>query len=757
VAGWVLAIDFGTSFTSVALNENDRVELVEVDNVRAMPSGVWLDGSGSLIVGTSAERQARSAPERWERSPKRLLGEVAPLLLGGDKVIAVVEAVAAVLKHASEEACRRQGGPPDEVRLTYPARWGDRRRGALQAAAQIAGLGPPVVTRPPRLIPEPVAAALYFADRGALPAGSQVGVYDLGGGTFDSTVLGADAEGYTVRALGGLDNVGGESFDALLYAHVGKEIARRDESVWTSLQEPPDARWRRAGEDLYREVRRAKEDLSKYPSVTLDMAGLVGQPLQLTRDELESVLRPRIEATARELIETISRAGQRPADLAAVYLAGGSSRMPLVERIVSDTLGATAKVLGEPKSVVAIGAAKWSADVRVDIKPQQPARGRPTEPNAILPTVPAAQSTKIISPPPPARTMPPAPTPPPSRTAPQAPAPQSPPPSRPLAPTGSQPRQSYQPQQWQPPPYHPPPPTQQPPPRPGPPPGRHGQRRGVVIGAVALALTCIVAAVVIVLLIDTSTPPTPPTNLRATETEDAVNLDWDAVSGADHYSVYRDDTVIAADVSRTTYVDRPGNSKDHVYAVTAFDSDGTESKRSSSLTASTNPDSIPGHNDPVTPSLTAAQQALVDRLPLAAVDPDTCEAFTALEDAATDAAVRCDPATRSSSAAGTAPAAVFAGHDRTRSLYDEDLAEFSKDLGLAKRSCGTPPAESAWTLKSDPNRSIGKLFCYTSTLNKAVLQWNYDADLIWIQAVADDSANPALLAWWKDLNSVVLR
>ncbi|MGB9376141.1 MAG: Hsp70 family protein, partial [Mycobacteriales bacterium] len=558
MAGWVLAIDFGTSFTSVAFCDNDHVELVEIDNVRAMPSGVWLDESGSLVVGSSAERQARSAPQRWERSPKRLLGEVAPLLFGGDTVVPVVEAVAAVLKHAAAEAYRRQGGPPDEVRLTFPARWGDRRRGALQAAAQIAGLGPPVVARPPRLIPEPVAAALYFADRGALPAGAQVAVYDLGGGTFDSTVLGADAGGYTVRALGGLDNVGGESFDALLYAHVGKEIERRDESVWATLQEPPDVRWRRAGEDLYREVRRAKEDLSKYPSVTLDTGGLLSQPVQLTRDELESVLRPRIEATARELLETINRAGRRPSDLAAVYLAGGSSRMPLVERVVSGALGATAKVLGEPKSVVVIGAAKWSADVRVDIRPPQPVRP-PVEAAPILPTVPAEVPTRIVTPqaPPPPR-LPPASTPPPSGPG------QVFSPSAPTAPWVPQPIPRVPPQA---------------------PPPRRRKRTGVVLGAIALSLIGVIAIVVAIVATRPSSPPGAPANLRSTSTEDAVNLDWDSVSGADHYAVYRDSTAIASDVGLTTYVDRPGDTDRHTYSVTAFSSKGKESARSASVSA----------------------------------------------------------------------------------------------------------------------------------------------------------------------------
>lgn len=549
-----------------------------------------------------------------------------------------------------------------------------------------------------------------------------------------------------MRSLGGLDNVGGESFDALLYAHVGKEIARRDGSVWDSLQEPPDMRWRRAGEDLYREVRRAKEDLSKYPSVTLDTGGLLGAaPLQLTRDELEAVLRPKIESTARELIDTIGRAGQRPADLAAVYLAGGSSRMPLVERVVSDALGATARVLGEPKSVVAIGAAKWSADVRVDIKPAQASRRSP-EHNAILPTVPAEQRTRIVAlvaPPQagPQPIRPPEPTP----VRPPMPAYSQPPAARgpqvgPNGQPGPQPQTRRQPaspygQQWQPP--------------------RTRSRTGLVVGLVALALTAVLAVVAVVWAATSPTDPTAaPANLRATATEDAVNLEWDAVSGADHYTVYRDGSVVGSEVSRTTFVDRSGNFSKHNYQVTSV-VNGTESERSKILSAAVErpPSPSPSPDN----GLTAAQQALVDRLPPAVVDVDSCKPYPAGEDPKfTDAAVACSPARRTSTV-GTAPAVIYIGHDRSPSVYQEDVEALAKRLTLPARSCLTPPAETTWFLKRDPATTIGDLYCFTRTDGKAIVQWHYDDDQIWMRAEAADSTVTALMAWWRDLSNLVLR
>ncbi len=253
-------------------------------------------------------------------------------------------------------------------------------------------------------------------------------------------------------------------------------------------------------------------------------------------------------------------------------------------------------------------------------------------------------------------------------------------------------------------------------------------------------------------------PPDPtaaPANLRATATEDAVNLEWDAVSGADHYTVYRDGSVVGSEVSRTTFVDRPGNFSKHNYQVTSVDSNGAESKRSKLLAVAV--DRTPGPSSSPTSGVTAAQQALIDRLPLAAVDPDTCKPYGAGEDPKyTDAAVTCSPAARTSTV-GTAPAVLYVGHDRSPSVYKEDVDALSKGLALPKRSCSTPPAESAWSLKSDPDTTAGGLYFYPTTAGKAVEQWHYDDDQIWVRAVAGDANVSSLVAWWKDLNSVVLR
>lgn len=689
VAGWVLAIDFGTSYTTVAVAENGRIDLIEIDGVRAVPSGVWLDGRGVLVVGMAAERQARLAPERWERAPKRLLGEVAPLLLGG-REIPVVEAVAAVLRHVAGEAMRQQGTAPAEVRLTHPARWSGRRLGALQAAASIAGLGIPVLAAPPRPLPEPVAAAIYFADRGQLPAGAQVAVYDLGGGTFDTTVLTSDGHGYAVRALGGLEGYGGESFDALLYAHVGRQVAARDPAVWNSLQEPPDARWRRAGEDLYREVRRAKEDLSKYAAVTLDTEALVGVPLQLTRDELETVLRPPIEATARELAATISRAGQRPGDLAAVYLAGGSSRIPLVGRVVSERLQVPAQVLGEPKNVVVAGAARWTASDRVDL----------STPPLVPPTTPAEPVTRPVDDP--------------NQTK-----------RRDLAEElqtelvsdfdGGTPRRPF----W---------------------------RRPVGIAA-AVALLLVLGIGTVLTITNGSggggdEPPrlAAPANLTTERVLDAVQLFWDAVPSATRYLVYRDGKSVAgSNHAETGFLDRPGDTTSHKYYVQAAAGAGV-GRRSVTLTGKA--------------AVTPTERRLVDRLKAGLVDASTCVSDSSPAIAAVQCGPSTAFSLPSAAIRPTKIyASRYADHGSIESARDSAIEKaLARDPDTFGTECTRPPAKLDWRFSSDPETSSrGRLYCYVYT-GMATLEWSYTSDAILLGADAATTDVKGLYQWWLDLD-----
>ena len=149
------------------------------------------------------------------------------------------------------------GGTPYEVRLTHPASWNRPRLNRLLEAAAKAGLDKV------SLVPEPVGAALFYASEIGVEAGSQVAVYDLGGGTFDSAVVTSTGSGFTIIGRpGGDQTIGGELFDEILFNHVGEQLPA---DAWYEIQVGEDPEWQQAGAALRNEVRRAKEALSAHP------------------------------------------------------------------------------------------------------------------------------------------------------------------------------------------------------------------------------------------------------------------------------------------------------------------------------------------------------------------------------------------------------------------------------------------------------------------------------------------------------------
>ncbi len=350
---WVLGIDFGTSFTVAAARTRRGPEVIEIGGERRVPSVVLAEDDGSLVVGRSAEDLATSSPGRAIRAPKSRIGEPAPIILGG-RTHDVTVLIASLLAYVYQEAVRHVGSPPVEVRLTHPASWGRVRLDRLLQAAARAQLPNPV------LVPEPVAAAVSFADEVGVAPGGFVAVYDLGGGTFDTAVLQAtvqhDAPGFVVIGRpGGEDRLGGDLFDELLANFVG---SRLNEEVWEALQVSDERAWQQAASALRSEARRVKEALSSHPYAELLVAlpnGMVTQ--RVTRDEFELLIEPYIASSVEVLRRAVADAGLEPLQLAAVYLAGGASRSPLVERMVCDAFpGVNVSRRGDPKTAVALGA-----------------------------------------------------------------------------------------------------------------------------------------------------------------------------------------------------------------------------------------------------------------------------------------------------------------------------------------------------------------------------------------------------------------
>jgi actin-like ATPase involved in cell morphogenesis len=355
MSGWHLGIDFGTSYTVASVARENDISVIDVESSgRArIPSAVFLAQDDTILVGTAAQHQAVFAPDRFEPTPKRSLGDGEIFL--GDRLIAVTDLVAAVLRRVYTEACRQQGErTPDSLAVTHPADWAQTRLAILQEAVEKAGLAQ--VT----FLPEPVAAAARIALAATEP-GQRIAVYDFGGGTFDAAVLLRTETGFVVAgAPAGRDPLGGEDIDNDIVAYLGTILSDEDPEAWQALRNPPDINWRRDAATFRLEVQRAKETLSETTVCQLWVPG-IGREVQLTRAELEGLIGRVVDDTVTTLEATIRDADVAPDALAGIFLVGGSSRVPLVAETIWRRLGVRPSVQDNPKSVVALGAAGWMA------------------------------------------------------------------------------------------------------------------------------------------------------------------------------------------------------------------------------------------------------------------------------------------------------------------------------------------------------------------------------------------------------------
>ncbi|MGC4746033.1 Hsp70 family protein [Micromonospora sp. DT201] len=366
--GFALGVDLGTSNTVAVLRWPDgRTRPLLMDGQPVSPSAVYADPDGTLHTGWDARRLAQSDPARFEANPKRRVDE--PTVLLGDRSYPPSDLLAAVLTTVARAAVGTVGFLPPAV-LTCPAAWDATRRQVLadallqagwpQAAEHtLAGPTPPGT----RLLREPVAAARYYAQvlHRPVPVGGAIAVFDFGGGTLDVAVLrneGADPwgdSGFSVVADGGLPDLGGLDLDAALVQRVGELVGDRHAAQWARLIRPADPAQRRDQVRLWDEVRGAKETLSRSTVAPVAVPG-VAEAVQLTRADVERVATPLLRRAVDRAREVIAAAGLSPDQLAGLFLVGGSSRIPLVARMLHAELGVAPTVLDQPELPVAEGA-----------------------------------------------------------------------------------------------------------------------------------------------------------------------------------------------------------------------------------------------------------------------------------------------------------------------------------------------------------------------------------------------------------------
>ncbi|ONI73363.1 type VII secretion-associated protein [Actinosynnema sp. ALI-1.44] len=344
-----VAVDFGTSSTCVAVSVNGREpQVVAVDGRPVLSSAVYASPDGRLFVGLEAERQAAVDPSRYEPNPKRRVDE--PELLLGNRVVPVVEAIRAVLTRAVDEARRFAGGAPvAQLVLTHPADWGGIRTRVLRQAAN--GLSERI-----SLVPEPVAAAVFHADTFDGRA-EVIAVLDIGGGTVDVSVVGrtrGPGHEFRVLATKGDPSFGGADVDQALLQHVGRMIAGTDPDGWRSLIEGRELADRRRRRVVSQDVQGAKETLSRHTYTDVPMP-VPFADAHVTRQDLEQLVAAPLGRAVELVAAAVREAGVR-AD--QVFLVGGSSRIPMVARLVHERIGIVPTTLDQPETVVARGALK---------------------------------------------------------------------------------------------------------------------------------------------------------------------------------------------------------------------------------------------------------------------------------------------------------------------------------------------------------------------------------------------------------------
>ena len=381
--GKVIGIDLGTTNSCVAVMDGDQAKVIEnAEGMRTTPSVVAFTEDGERLIGQPAKRQAVTNPDHTFFAIKRLIGrtmsdptvkkdkEMVPYAIvegpngdawveGRDKKYAPSEISAFILQKMKETAETYLGETVDKAVITVPAYFNDAQRQATKDAGKIAGL------EVLRIINEPTAAALaYGLDKGD---NRTIVVYDLGGGTFDVSVLEIGDGVFEVKATNGDTFLGGEDFDLRVVEYLADEF-KKDQGI--DLRKDKLALQR-----LKEEAEKAKKELSSataydvnLPYITADASGPKHLNLKLTRAKLESLVEDLVKRTIEPCKAAIKDAGVSTSDIDDVVLVGGMTRMPKVQDAVKTFFGKDPHKGVNPDEVVAMGAAIQAGVLQGDVK-----------------------------------------------------------------------------------------------------------------------------------------------------------------------------------------------------------------------------------------------------------------------------------------------------------------------------------------------------------------------------------------------------
>jgi len=379
----VIGIDLGTTNSCVAVMDGKEARVIEnAEGARTTPSMVAFSDDGERLVGQPAKRQAVTNPENTLFAVKRLIGrryedkavtkdkELVPFnIVRGDNGDAWVEAngdsyspaqiSAMILQKMKETAESYLGEKVEQAVITVPAYFNDAQRQATKDAGKIAGL------EVLRIINEPTAAALaYGLDK---TEGKTIAVYDLGGGTFDVSVLEIGDGVFEVKSTNGDTFLGGEDFDMRLVGYLADEF-KKDQGINLRKDKLALQRLKEAAEKAKIELSSASQTEINLPFITADASGPKHLTMKLSRSKFESLVDDFVQRTIAPCKAALKDAGLQAADIDEVVLVGGMTRMPKIQEVVKKFFGKEPHKGVNPDEVVAMGAAIQGGVLQGDVK-----------------------------------------------------------------------------------------------------------------------------------------------------------------------------------------------------------------------------------------------------------------------------------------------------------------------------------------------------------------------------------------------------
>lgn len=380
--GDIIGIDLGTTNSCVAVMEGKTPRVIEnSEGARTTPSVVAFTSKGERLVGTPAKRQAVTNPANTLFGTKRLIGrpfddpqtskemKMVPFKIvkapngdawveAGGQQYSPSQIGAFVLMKMKETAEAYLGRPVSKAVITVPAYFNDAQRQATKDAGRIAGL------EVMRIINEPTAASLSY---GADKKEGVVAVFDLGGGTFDISILEISGGVFEVKATNGDTFLGGEDFDNALLQHLVQEF-KKEQGLDLTSDRMALQRLREAAEKAKVELSSSMQTDINLPFITADASGAKHLNVTLTRSKFESLVSSLIERTKQPCKDCLKDAGISAKDVNEVLLVGGMTRMPKVQEIVAQIFGKDPSKGVNPDECVAMGAAIQGGVLRGDVK-----------------------------------------------------------------------------------------------------------------------------------------------------------------------------------------------------------------------------------------------------------------------------------------------------------------------------------------------------------------------------------------------------